>query len=221
MSDHSLDEFIFQLTEAHALLNEKLFNGQLNKIKISVERPKRTDSRIKGFMQSGGNMYGGDTAIITITTSTLNGNFENVINTLVHEMIHQYNSEHGIIDTYATNPRHNKQFKKTAEMVGWRYVDYGDLVTCIDKGKRKRFGFSDPSYFEKEYLDTINSLAIDQNLIKNFVHGDSLRLPDEKKKMNFYKCPGCEVTVRSQGELNFKCLDCDQKLIKTVKLRKK
>lgn len=211
MSDHSLDEFIFQLSEAHAQLNDELFKGKLNKIKISVERPKRSDSNKRAFFQAGGNMYGEDTSIITIVTTSLDGDYFAILSTLVHEMIHQYCFENEIQDGYSTNLRHNKNFRDVAEHIGWRYYS-GRLVGQQLKIQRKRHGYAHADLYKDEYKDTINNLSIDRKLIENFIHDDSKANAVDKKVFNVYQCPKCLITVRNQKEIRLMCMDCNKEL---------
>ncbi|MFD1901298.1 hypothetical protein GQR36_17205 [Enterococcus termitis] len=55
---------------------------------------------------------------INLGAETLNRKIENIIATLVHEMVHQYCAENSIKDTSRGNTYHNKRFKEESEKRG-------------------------------------------------------------------------------------------------------
>ena len=96
------------------LLNHRFFEGQLSKPIITIQSTPRAYGHYtlydawsvdgeKGFRE------------INIGAGTLSRPIEEVVATLLHEMVHYYNDLQGIKDCSRGNTYHNKNFRKCAE----------------------------------------------------------------------------------------------------------
>jgi hypothetical protein len=219
-SDSALVRFAAQLTIAHQLLNERLFRGELPPIKVSIEHKKRSDSNniLARYVSSSDNksLYNSDHSIIIIHTIALDGNYFEIINTLVHEMVHQYGEEVLHKPTsYRTNVRHNTTFRDIGIMVGWIYKKTSELdkIQLMD---RRRNGFSHPNDYTTAYKDTLNNLGIDHEIITSTIHHDAQDRNDIKRvgikpKLYTFKCHCNTVFKTKDPAVKVLCMRCNSK----------
>lgn len=91
---------------------------------------------------------------INICAEHLARPFEQVAETLLHEMVHLYNLQIGVQDTSRNGTYHNKKFKETAEQHGLdvgKDPKYGWTITTLDAEARafvdslqdKKFNFTE------------------------------------------------------------------------------
>lgn len=131
---------------------------------------------------------------INICAEYLNRTFEDVAETMLHEMAHLYNLEHEIKDTSRHGTYHNKKFKETAEKHGLaieKDVTYGWNTTTLNKGA----------------VSFVRSLNM-----RNF----SLYRPKDGKKKpqtqssRKYVCPQCGCIIRATKEVHVICGECNE-----------
>lgn len=201
----SLEPIVRDLNTMYAGLNTKLFDGKLSPVVITVS-PDIT----KGA-------YGWFTTAKVWKTSDMDdkikqGNFANgyheinlcaehlarpiaeVVETLLHEMVHQYNFEQGVKDTSRNGWYHNEAYRKAAEA-------HGLTVT-----KSAKYGWC-----ETKLTEDLAKWAED-----NFTKFDLQRRVLEKAKRKTvkshsikYTCPCCGNSVRATKAVNIRCADCD------------
>jgi hypothetical protein len=219
-SDSALVRFAAQLTIAHQLLNERLFRGELPPIKVSIEHKKRSDSNniLARYVSSSDNksLYNSDHSIIIIHTIALDGNYFEIINTLVHEMVHQYGEEVLHKPTsYRTNVRHNTTFRDIGIMVGWIYKKTSELED-FEVSDRRRNGFSHPNDYTTAYKDTLNNLGIDHEIITSTIHHDAQDRGFKKRggikpKFYIFTCR-CNTILKTEvPTVKALCMRCNSK----------
>lgn len=142
---------------------------------------------------------------ITICAEYLNRSIEEIIGTLLHEMVHLYCLQKDIKDTSRSGTYHNKKFKQIAE-------DHG-LIIEYDK----RIGWS-LTTLQGGTKHLIHELEPHKELFKVARRG-GLRLdpaddektgedPDDEKPKSStrkYICPICGATVRATRDLTLSC----------------
>lgn len=115
---HSLRPAILELERAHAFFNGELFAGTLSaRILVTVQtagrkraygwfdRERWRDAELK-------------VAELNLAAEELDRPVEKILETLVHEMVHQANAEAGVRDTSAGGRYHNGAFRARAEEAG-------------------------------------------------------------------------------------------------------
>ena len=135
---------------------------------------------------------------ITLSGKYLNRPLEEIIATLLHEMVHLYCSLNDIKDTSNNCVYHNKKFKNEAEQRG------------LNIAKDKTIGWSITSLTEstKQY---VASLKINQEAFNYWRNAIELGPVKPKVIMNKYKCPECGIKVVSRKPINIICGDCEKK----------
>ncbi|MTD40104.1 SprT-like family protein [Erwinia sp. CPCC 100877] len=178
-------------------LNRKYFESALSKSVITIQS---TPSAYGHFTTS----QVWDLAIekayeINIGAETLNRKIEEIIATLIHEMVHQYCAEKNIKDTSRGNTYHNKRFKEEAEKRG--------LVISYAPG----IGWSvtEPT---KELIDYVENNEIYKRI--SMKRNSMLKIKGSKKSSTRkYVCLSCNQTVRATKEVNILCGNCKQVMV--------
>lgn len=214
MQGQSLKPVIEKLEVIFSKLNAEYFGGQLQKPVITVspdntkgaygwctgwkawtdKAPKpiseMTEDEIKAAKDEG--FYE-----INLCAEHIARPFEDVVGTMLHEMVHLFNIYAGIQDTSRGGFYHNKKFKEAAEAHGLtveKTPKYGYSKTAIS---------DDAKQFVKDNLDGVKF---------DLYRKPELRIGGTKKsasKSRKYVCPCCGAIVRATKEVNIVCGDCE------------
>ena len=153
---------------------------------------------------------------LNMGAATLARPIENVVATLLHEMVHIYHLQNGIQDCSRGGAYHNKKFKERAESVG----------LIIDYDKRIGWSITSPSDALLEYILEHEWTEIDMQRGRSFAFAPSTsgtngkptddmdtptRKPSSTRK---YQCPCCGNSVRATKDIRIICADCSQMMEK-------
>ena len=201
-----------QLEKMFRELNKHYYNGELPEPIISL---KKTPSAY-GHITVGKVWQAGQESKyeINLSSATLSRPIEETAATLLHEMAHEYNLEHGIKDTSNQGVYHNKNFKAVAEACdllvehhttyGWSKTSPSDALVefCIDHDLR-------------EIRLCRNDLEIFRVSGTGATAGNAAKIVGGNKKYSTrkYICPCCGMSVRATRFVNVACLDCNEPLI--------
>ena len=199
------------LNKIFDLLNAAYFESELSRPTITIQStPKayghfslRDDTWIS---------KNGATHEINIGAGTLARPIENVVATLLHEMVHYYNYIHEVKDCSRGNTYHNKRFKDAAEARDL-HVEHSD-----------KYGWSHTSPTDALLgfvLDhDLTDILINRNELMGYrvtgtgTHSGALTTitpkPSSSRK---YVCPCCGMSVRATKAVNIACLDCDEQMV--------
>ena len=191
-----ISEIVAFLEDAYDVLNVKYFEGALPKAVITIQ----SSPKAYGHFTPWDAWKENDTGYkeINLGAETLNRPIENVIATLIHEMVHFSNWCSNIKDCSRGGYYHSKKFKIEAEKRG--------LIIEYDK----TIGYS-PTSPSPELIEFINEqgwqgvdLARQGQL--SFSGGNNGRTKSNVRK---YLCPECGCSVRATKEVFIGCLTCD------------
>ena len=200
------------LEKMYRQLNADMFNGELVTPMITIQSTPHSYGHVtcgKVWKRKDEQTYE-----LNIGAGTLDRPIENVVSTLLHEMVHIYNMMNDIQDCSRGNTYHNKKFKEKAESVGLR-IDYD-----------KRIGWSITSPTE-ELIDYIiehewSDIMINRNehvkLPLSGIGGksgtDDTSAPTKKpSSTRKYICPCCGMSVRATRTVNIICADCAEVMV--------
>ena len=199
------------LNKVFDLLNDEFFESSLSRPTITIQSTPKAYGHFSLREDTWISKLGG-THEINIGAGTLSRPIEEVAATLLHEMIHYYNYEHGIQDCSRGNTYHNKKFKEAAEAhglivehsdkYGWSHTKPGDelLNVVLENGLRDiLINRNEFSGFQMPGTGTHNG---------TFAGGQTK--PSSSRK---YRCPCCGMSVRATKNVNIACLDCDEQLL--------
>ena len=201
------------LNKIFDLLNEAFFESALSRPTITIQSTPRAYGHFSLRDDTWISKLGA-THEINIGAGTLARPIENVCATLLHEMCHYWNYEHGVQDCSRGGTYHNKRFKETAEAhglvithserYGWSHTEPGDAL--LD--------------FVLEY--GLTDILINRNEYSGFqipgtgAHSGAptptppTRKPSSTRK---YICPQCGMSVRATRAVNIGCLDCNVRMV--------
>lgn len=194
-------------------LNEDFFSGELEEPIITIQSTKGAYGHVtisKVWKSENGQRHE-----LNIGADTMNRPIENIVATMLHEMVHLYNLQHEIKDTSRSYTYHNKKFKTKAESVGL-IIEHNDKIG---------WSITSPS---EELIDYIISKDWEEISLNRGL-GFSPR-PDgapktggkdgededgePKKKSSTRKlvCPCCGCSVRATKKVRIMCMDCMEEM---------
>ncbi|MBP3308255.1 MAG: SprT-like family protein [Clostridia bacterium] len=199
------------LNKIFNLLNERYFENALSKPVITIQSTPKAYGHVSVCDRwiSDGN----GRKELNIGAGTLNRPIEEVVATMLHEMVHIYNMQNGIQDTSRGYSYHNKRFKEEAEK--------RDLI--IDHHERYGWTITKPTDSLIEFcieneLDEIRVTRLDSAITppqtprkpKTDDESDDEGEEPKKKKSSTrkYVCPLCGASVRATRDLSLICGEC-------------
>lgn len=196
------------LEKMYRQLNQDFFGGELETPIITIQ----STPRAYGHVTCSRIWRRKDTACyeLNIGAESLARPIENVVSTLLHEMVHIYHLMNGIQDCSRGNTYHNKKFKAKAESVGL-HIEYDT-----------RIGWSITSPTE-ELIDYIiaqgwSDIQINRGGVpKPDLDGSGTegttgtRKPSSTRK---YMCPKCGISCRATKDIRILCVTCAQEMQK-------
>lgn len=201
------------LEKMYRQLNQDKFGGELEEPIITIQSTPRAYGHVTigKIWKSGENRK----YELNIGAGTIDRPIENVVSTLLHEMVHIYHLQHDIKDCSRGGTYHNKKFKEKAESVG--------LV--IGHDKRIGYSITSPSddlilYIAEQGWEDIR-IGRDEGYTPRPSGGDNStdsgsipRGGTEKKPSSTrkYQCPCCKMSVRATREVRIICADCAELL---------
>ena len=199
------------LNKIFDLLNEEFFENELSRPTITIQSTPRAYGHFSLREDTWVSKLGG-THEINIGAGTLSRPIEEVVSTLLHEMVHYYNYERGVQDCSRGNTYHNRKFREEAERRGL-------LVEHSDK-----YGWShtSPSDLLLDFVlqNDLSDILINRNEFSGFqmggtgTHSGTTITPTAKKSSSRkYICPCCGTSIRATKKVNIGCLDCGVPMI--------
>ena len=201
-----------ELYRVFQILNEHFFSGEIKKTIISInlnDRPKNALNLCKARsnkMHIVDDKSEGFSYELEIHAVLFNYLTPQMLQSMMHEMVHLYNLQHDIKDYAPTRKTyHNKNFQATAIKHGLSVEQhssmYGWFNTKLSESAEKFISTVDVN------MDILKSVLI--NIKPEKDHSGS-------KKGNSYKyqCPECSLSVRATKQtVNIVCGDCDVQMI--------
>ena len=201
------------LNKIFDLLNERFFENALARPTITIQSTPKAYGHFSLQADTWVSTIGA-THEINIGAGTLARPIEQVVATLLHEMVHYYNCVNGVQDCSRGNTYHNKAFKQEAEARGL-------IVERTDK-----YGWSktSPSDTLLEFVldNDLTDILLNRNEFTSFqmpgtgTHNGGLDLTINTKKTSStrkYVCPCCGMSVRATREVHIACMDCGEQMI--------
>lgn len=194
------------------LLNARYFEGALSRPIITIQS---TPKAYGHYTLYDAWSVDGDKGMreINIGAGTLSRPIENVVATLLHEMVHYHNDQSGVKDCSRGNTYHNRKFKDAAEACdllvehhdtyGWSITAPSDALVefCLENDLR-------------EIRLCRNDIVIPR-VSGTGTHAETFTFGGGNKKSSTrkYVCPCCGMSVRATKAVNIACLDCNEQLV--------
>ena len=154
---------------------------------------------------------------LNVCSDSLNRSFEEIVDTLCHEMVHCYNDMMHVQDCARSGSRHNKKFKEAAEAHGmkWNPPVEGDEASQADY---KRVGFSRVSLKDEVKEEVYEALYGLREALTIYRDTTCAGKKKSSKKSNVikYMCPCCGNSVRATKEVFIMCGDCKEAMLPSL-----
>lgn len=200
------------LEKIFRVLNDHYFSGEIEEPIITIQSTPRAYGHVT-VAKSWHRADGEARHELNVGAGTLDRPIENVVATLIHEMVHLYNLQIGVQDCSRNGTYHNKKFRDAAEA--------RDLIITHDP----RIGWSvtEPS---EALIDFILTQGWD-DVMMGRADGYTARgtgtgrpggitpPPTGKKPSSTRKvvCPVCGQSVRATRHVNIICGNCLEKMV--------
>ena len=198
------------LNKIFDLLNVTFFENTLSRPTITIQSTPRAYGHFSLREDTWISKLGG-THEINVGAGTLARPIEEVVATLLHEMVHYYNYERGVQDCSRGGTYHNRNFKAEAEARG--------LV--VEHSERNGWNRTSPNEALLDFVinNGLTDILINRNEESGFQitgtgthNGFPISLP-KKSSTRKYICPCCGMSVRATREVNIACMDCDEAMV--------
>ncbi len=184
-------------------LNKKFYKNQLSYSMITIQASK--NSNILGWftldkMWISQKEKENEKYEINISAGTLNRSVEDIVETLLHEMVHYYNKLAEIVDYHGSI--HTKKFKIAAEAVG---------LVC-HKDSKVGWGLTERSENLTKFIqEEIKPIGDCFEYFRTFKLKKEVA---ERKKILFkFKCENCEVEAKAKKDTKLVCGECKSEMI--------
>lgn len=156
-----------------------------------------------------------DTYEMNIAAEVLDAELEEIIDTLLHEMVHLYCRENGIQEVSRGGKYHNGKFKELAEgcglvcikngQYGWNTLGHGNeklIEYAIEKGWTEiKIGRG------SAWRPATGTGGTPSSTTGSSTPGE--RRPSSTRKL---QCPCCKNSVRATKTVRIMCMDCNQQM---------
>lgn len=196
----SLQPVINQLEGLFKEFNDHFYNGELPTPVITVS-PDTTKGAYgwctawKAWSDKEGAKLDEGYYEINLCAEHLSRPFEQVVETLLHEMVHLYNLEQKVQDTSRNGTYHNKKYRDAA------------LTHGLNVNQDSKYGWCRTSLNDeaREFIKTFEEKKFElyRKPVPKF--GKAAKKNSSRK----YFCPCCGIIVRATKEVRIACADCD------------
>lgn len=200
------------LNKIFDLLNEEYFESSLSRPTITIQSTPKAYGHFSLNKDTWISKIGG-THEINIGAGTLARPIEEVVATLLHEMVHYFNFIMGIQDCSRGNTYHNRRFKDAAEARG----------LIITHSEKYGYAHTAPSDELLEFCLRfgLTEILINRNEQTYFrvgggsgAHsGASGTVTPRTSSTRKYICPCCRMSVRATRTVRIACVDCEEQMI--------
>ncbi len=191
-------------------LNQHYFNGELEEPIITIQSTPRAYGHVtaaKAWHKANGDLR----HELNIGAGTLDRPIENVVATLLHEMVHLYNLQNGIQDCSRGGTYHNKRFRDAAVARG------------LDISYDSQIGWSitEPTEALIDFIITEGWSEIQMGRSEGYTArgtggrisgGSGGPITPKPSSIRKYQCPCCGNSVRATKTVNIICGDCMVKM---------
>ena len=200
------------LNKIFDLLNEEYFESSLSRPTITIQSTPKAYGHFSLNKDTWISKLGG-THEINIGAGTLARPIEEVVATLLHEMIHYFNFIMGIQDCSRGNTYHNRRFKDAAEARG----------LIITHSEKYGYAHTAPSDTILEFCLRfgLTEILINRNEQTYFRvgggsgahNGASGTVTPRTSSTRKYICPCCRMSVRATRTVRIACVDCEEQMV--------
>ena len=199
------------LNKIFDLLNEEYFESALTRPVLTIQSTPQSFGHFSLREDTWVSKLGASHEI-NLGAGTLARPIEEVVATLLHEMVHYWNFVTGVQDCSRGNTYHNRRFKEAAESMG----------LIVTRSEKYGWAHTAPADALLEFVleNELTDILINRNEFTGFqitgtgTHsGTGVVLPPKKSSTRKYICPCCGMSVRATRVVRIACLDCSEQMV--------
>jgi hypothetical protein len=220
-----LKQYQEMLEYAFDVFNKEYFHNELPPVVITLQDSKKSYGHYTVYAEW--RVENKRLHEINVSVSFISRKTEEVLSTLVHEMVHYYCALHGIKDTSQGGRYHNKNFKREAEARGLIILQAPYIGWSVTEPSPEFIEVIRSNDIEKPLdinRDGYTGLMVgrggdgDGNGDGNKVTGpDGLPIAKKKTSTRKYICPKCGNSFRATKDIRVMCLEDGEQFIKVEK----
>lgn len=192
------------LEKIFKLLNDEYFESALSIPVITIQSTPNAYGHVS--VNEKWEVKGERKKELNIGAGTLERHIENIIATMIHEMVHLYCADKNIKDTSRNYTYHNKKFKEEAEKRGLIIEHHDKYGWTITKPTEEIIEFCIKNKLEDIKINRMESY------IPPITGTETKGKTKAKSSTKKYKCPCCGQSIRATKEVNIICGNCMEKM---------
>lgn len=185
-------------------LVQKLFDKELSKnlkIKLTVQYDKNP-TKIATYGWASKERWTNGIHELNITANSLTGDFKQIWNTLIHELVHIYGFAKNVPTTSRQGRYHNKAFKVICDQFHL-YAEKDSKIGWVTPASKMS---AENEALLNEFVSGLNPVLSPFNFFKESRHIDTPKIA--KKTSVKYSCPECGQHFTAKKGLHLDCAVC-------------
>lgn len=197
------------LNKIFGFLNEEYFENTLAKPVITIQSTPRAYGHVS-VSKVWESEKGAPRHELNIGAGTLSRPIENVVSTMLHEMVHIYCMQNNIKDTSRGCTYHNKRFKEEAEKRALHIEHSPTIGYSITSPTDALLDFCLRHDLEDIIINRQEGLRFAPPTGTKTGSPTFTTPPRAPSSTRKYQCPRCRASVRATRDLLLICGQCDQ-----------
>lgn len=193
-------------------LNQQYFSGELEEPIITIQSTKGAYGHVtvsKTWRKKDEWRHE-----LNLGAETLDRPIEDVVSTILHEMVHLYNLAHEVQDCSRGNTYHNRKFRDEAERRGLHiehHERYGWTITSPTEGLLE---FIIAQGWNEVHMNRGGGWRLPPSSGGKAGNGGAAGAEDRPKKSSTrkYVCPKCGQSIRATRKVHIICGDCMERM---------
>lgn len=151
---------------------------------------------------------------LNLGAETLNRPIEEVVATMLHEMVHLYNLAHGVQDCSRGGSYHNRKFKEEAERRGLSIQHHEKYGWTITEATEETIEYIIEQGWDEVQINRGGGIWTPPSNGGSKTGDPSGQDPKPPKKSSTRKliCPCCGNSVRATKAVRIMCMDCNEQM---------
>ena len=192
-------------------LNADWFSGELEEPIITIQSTPRAYGHVtvaKTWKRKDENRHE-----LNLGAETLNRPIEEVVATIMHEMVHLYNIANGVQDCSRGGTYHNKRFRDEAERRGLKISHHPTYGWTITEASDELMNYILEQGWSEINMNRGHGWTPQPSGGAKTGNGGTGTVGPKKSSTRKLQCPCCGNSVRATKAVRIMCMDCMQQMV--------
>ena len=191
-------------------LNADWFSGELEEPIITIQSTPRAYGHVT--VAKTWKRKDEDRHELNLGAETLNRPIEEVVATIMHEMVHLYNIANGVQDCSRGGTYHNKRFRDEAERRGLNISHHPTYGWTITEPAEELVEYILDQGWSEISMNRGNGWTPPPSGAPKTGNGGSGTVMPKKSSTRKLQCPCCGNSVRATKVVRIMCMDCNEQM---------